>query len=196
VVRRKSLFAVLATLLWLTASALAEQPLVSESGFVDFSQQSLLSDDELAIHVSVKGPMIQLVAEATRQSDPELAEVLAKLKAVEVLVFEVDEKSSDAVRSDITRQAGELEKEGWSEAITIRLRHARGHVFLRLDEQQPVGLAALYHDSKANEAVFVNIVGEINPGQIGHLASKFELDLLSEAVRGQLPTKPSDDDSE
>ncbi len=188
--RRKSLLiALMAVALWLSATTAAQTDLHGEPGFVDFSRQPLFDDDALAIHVSVKGPMIQLVAEATRESDPELAEVLAQLKAVEVLVFDVGEDVSDAVRRDITRQARELQKLGWTEAISIRLRDARGHVFLRIEDKVPVGLAALYHDGKASEAVFVNIVGRIEPAQIGRLASKFDLDLLGEAVRGQIPSK-------
>jgi hypothetical protein len=183
----------LAVALWMASDTAAQTPLADEPGFVDFSQQALFEDDALAIHVSVKDPMIQLVSEATRESDPELADVLAQLKAVEVHVFDVGEDVSDQVRGDITRQARQLQERGWTEAISIRLRDTRGHVFLRIEDKVPVGLAALYHDGKGHEAVFVNIVGRIEPAQIGRLAAKLELDVLSEAVRGQMPPKKDDE---
>jgi len=191
--RPKTFMLVLAAALALSLTAAAQTGVTGESGFVDFSRQPLFDDDALVIHVSVKDPMIQLVAEATRENDPELAEVLSQLKAVEVLVFDVDEGASDAVRRDITRQARELQKLGWTEAVSILLRDARGSVFLRFEGKVPVGLAALYHDAKSHEAVFVNIVGRIEPAQIGRLAAKFELDLLSEAVRGQMTPKKDDE---
>lgn len=192
--RLKTYTLALAAALVLSLPAAAQTDLTGDPGFVDFSRQPLFDDDALAIHVSVKDPMIQLVAEATRESDPELAEVLKQLKAVEVHVFDVKEGESDAVRGDISRQAKELQKQGWTEAVSIRLRDARGNVFLRFEGKVPVGLAALYHDGKSHEAVFVNIVGRIEPAQIGRLAAKFELGLLSEAVRGQMTPKKDDDE--
>lgn len=150
-------------------------------GYVDFSRQPLFDEDDLEIRVSVKGPMIHLVAEASREKDPNLAEMLGELEAVEVHVYRLAEDERDAVRREISRQAGELEAGGWAEAITIHLRRARGHVFLRLVGAEPVGVAALYVGEE-NEAVFVNIVGRIDPAQIGRLASQFNLDLLSQAV--------------
>lgn len=160
-------------------------------GYVDFSRQPLFDEDDLEVRVSVKGPMIQLVAEASRETDPNLAEMLGELEAVEVQVYRLAEAERDAVRREISRQAGELEADGWAEAITIHLRRARGHVFLRLVDAEPVGVAALYVGEE-NEAVFVNIVGRIDPAQIGRLASQFNLDLLSQAVSRPAETDPEE----
>ncbi len=172
-------------------SAEAQPDLAGEPGFVDFSQQETLGEDDLEIAISVKDPMIKLVAEATRESDPVLADILDKLKVVEVLVYKVGESQRAAVRGEISEQAGALEELGWTEAITIRMRGARGHVFLRIVDDFPAGLAAMYLDGE-NEAVFVNIVGQIDPAQVGRLASKFNLDLLSQAVSGSLGSGDSE----
>ena len=183
--------ALLLTLLLLAAGpagtpvAEAQPDLSGDPGFIDFSQQGTLDDDDLEIHISVKDPMIKLVAEASRESDPVLADILDKLKVVEVLVYNVGEGQRKAVRGEISEQAGELEELGWTEAVAIRLRSARGHVFLRIIDDLPAGVAAMYLNDK-DEAVFVNIVGQIDPAQVGRLASKFNLDLLSQAVSGSL----------
>ncbi len=180
---RAGLFGVL--LLAAAPIADAQPDLSGDPGFVDFSQQETLGEDDLEIAISVKDPMIKLVAEATRESDPVLADILDKLKVVEVLVYKVGESQRAAVRGEISEQAGKLEESGWTEAITIRMRGARGHVFLRIVDERPAGLAAMYLDGE-DEAVFVNIVGQIDPAQVGRLASKFNLGLLSQAVSGSL----------
>jgi hypothetical protein len=165
----------------------AQQDLSGDPGFVDFSQQKLFDDGDVEIQISVKDPLIKLVAEATRESDPALADVLGQLKAVEVNVYKVTQARRDEVRGEIDRQARQLEKGGWTEAIAIRLRGATGHVFLRLVDEKPVGLAAMYLDDGQGDAVFVNIVGKIDAAQVGRLASKFKLDLLGEALRDAAP---------
>ncbi len=168
-------------------AAAAQEDLTGDPGFVDFSRQEIFDDDDVEIRISVKDPLIKLVAEATRESDPDLADVLGQLKAVEVNVFDVPQARRDEVRGEISRQAKKLESGGWTEAIAIRLRGARGHVFLRLVDEKPVGLAAMYLDDGEGDAVFVNIVGQIDAAQVGRLASKLELDLLGEALRGAAP---------
>lgn len=165
----------------------AQEDLAGDPGFVDFSRQEIFDDGDVEIQISVKDPLIQLVAEATRESDPALADVLGQLKAVEVSVYDVPQARRDEVRREISRQAKKLESGGWTEAIAIRLRGARGHVFLRLVDEKPVGLAAMYLDDEKGDAVFVNIVGLIDAAQVGRLASKFQLDLLGEALRGAAP---------
>ncbi|MCP4655871.1 MAG: DUF4252 domain-containing protein [bacterium] len=158
----------------------AEEDLTRDPGFVNFSDLGLLTDDELNIHVSVKDPLLKLVAEATRENEPELADLLSQLKAIEVYVYTVNESLREAIWKEIRSKANDLEGRGWDPAITIRMRRERGYVFLNLVEGKPVGLAAMYIED--NEAVFVNIVGSIDPTKIGRVASRFNIDLLGDGA--------------
>lgn len=157
-----------------------------DPSFVDFDGHTSLTDKELEVHVSVKDPLIKLVAEATAESDPALAEVLRPLRAVEVHVYDVPESRRETVRQEISSLAHDLEGRGWTEAIAIRVKGARGHVFLRIVDEKPMGLAAMY-TGDGGEAVFVNIVGQIDAAQVGRLASKYDLHVLSRALSGITP---------
>lgn len=181
--RKRFFLALAAAALAVAAAGAGAQgdDLSRDPGFVDFNPRGVLADDDLEIHISVKSPLIQLVAEASRANDEVLADVLDKLKAVEVHVYHVADERREAVRQEISRRARDLGKLGWTEAIAIRLRGAQGSVLMRLQKQRPVGLAAMYLDD-GGEAVFVNIVGEIDAAQIGRLAAKFNLDVLSQAA--------------
>lgn len=163
-----------------TLAVVAAEDLTRDPGFVNFSDLGLLTDDELDIHVSVKDPLLKLVAEATRENEPELADVLVQLRAIEVYVYTVKESLREAIWKEIRGKARALEGKGWNPAITIRMRRERGYVFLKLVEGKPVGLAAMYIED--DEAVFVNIVGSIDPTKIGRVASRFNIDLLGEGA--------------
>lgn len=178
---RRGIYLCLAAALVAGAVGAQDDEISRDPGFVDFNPRGVLTDGDLEIHISVKSPLIQLVAEATRANDEVLADVLDKLKAVEVHVYNVGDERREAVRQEISRRAQDLGRLGWTEAIAIRLRGARGSVLMRLQGERPVGLAAMYLDDQG-EAVFVNIVGEIDAAQIGRLAAKFNLDVLSQAV--------------
>ena len=154
----------------------------NQPGFFDFAKQSLFSRDELEIHISVKGPLLTLVASAARESDPELAEILHRLKGVEVRVYTLDETKRKSASSLLDELASSLEKDDWRPAITVRVQRDHGYAFLRYlkDGGDPVGLAAMYLTGE-NQAVFVNIVGPMNTTEIGRLARRFDLDLLAVA---------------
>ncbi len=168
--------------LYLTLAMLAVSPaggqdkLTDHPGFFDFA--AWVGEEQNEVAISIKGPMIRLLAGTTRESDPDLSALLANLEAIEVGVYRVDEDQRSEWQRKIDRAASNLGRQGWVEAMTIRVERDYGHVFLKLDGDRTIGLAAMYI-SENNETFFVNIVGEIDLARIGHLASRYNLDFLS-----------------
>ncbi|MEM1177688.1 MAG: DUF4252 domain-containing protein [Acidobacteriota bacterium] len=160
-------------------------PIQAEPGFVDFDGFKLFTRDELDVHISVRGPLLALVAGATKESDPELSKALGALQGVEVRAYTVGEGNRDSVHGELEKMADRLRETGWSTAMTVKVDRDHGYAMLRFkkgQESDPVGLVAMYL-TESNEAVFVNIVGDIDTRNIGRLARRFDLDLL--AVDGE-----------
>lgn len=166
----------------------AQQDLSQHPGFFDFSAWVGAEQNEVAI--SIKGPMIRLLAGTTRESDPDLSALLDKLEAIEVGVYRVDQGDRAGWREKIDQAASRLTRQGWAEAMAIRVERDYGHVFLKLVGDRTVGLAAMYI-AEDNETFFVNIVGEIDLARIGHLASRYNLDFLQDSQLS-LPGKGDD----
>ncbi|MEM6453876.1 MAG: DUF4252 domain-containing protein [Acidobacteriota bacterium] len=166
------------------ASPKAAAPaLEAHPGFVDLtaSADGLFQPEDLEVEISVKGPLLRLVAEGTRGSDPELSSMLERLAGVEVSVFKVDDDRRPAVRKLIDRTSAQLKRDGWDAALTIRLRGDHGFVYMRLgDDGLPLGIAGVYLQ-ESGEAVFLNIVGTVDPTMIGRLANRFNLGGFAEA---------------
>ncbi len=160
-------------------------------GFVDFAALGLFSEDDLEMHVSVKGPMLQLVAASSRESDPDLSDMLGGLLAVEVLVYEIGDGTREDLAGSLKRLAKDLEREDWATAVTLRTQEAYGFVLMQLRDGAPQGLAAMYVEKTGN-AILVNIVGRIDPAQIGRLAQRFNIDFLAEGAF-QPPPQPADE---
>jgi len=159
-------------------------PLAGHPGFVDFGDLGLFGEDDLEIHVSVKGPLLRLVAATTRRDEPELASMLESLEGIELRVYNAAEPERGAVRDLIGELASRLTRQDWQSALTVRSGRSYGYVFLRLDGETPQGLAAMLLDDD-NQVVFVNIVGEVDPSELGRLAGRFGVEALSEENLGQ-----------
>ena len=189
----KKLLALAALLIFLaTTSRLSAAPdplLADEPGYVDVTAIAILNADDLEMHVSVKGPLLQLVANASRGDDPEFAEALAALAGIEVRVYTIAEQRRSTIREGLAQLSKKLTAAGWSTAITVQVNRDHGYAMLRLVEGRPLGLAAFYLTDD-NQAIFVNIVGHIDTATIGRLARKYDLDLL--AVPNPDPPAESD----
>lgn len=150
-------------------------------GFIDFGNFGEFSEEQLEVHVSVQELALRLVAAATRSSDADLAEMLGGLKLIEVWVYNVDANSRKSFKDRVADIAKELEKKSWQQAMTLRSQDSRGYMYLKVEDDVPQGLVASFI-SEDDQAIFVNIVGKIDPSQIGRLANKFNLDMLDEAT--------------
>lgn len=166
--------------LWADDGPLPDKAIEAEPGFFDFKDQKLFSREDLDIHISVKGPLLQLVAATSRENEPELAEILDRLQGIEVHAYTITETRRKGARELLESLADRLREQRWQPAVTVQVKRAHGYVFLRYLKGQPdpVGLAALYL-TEENQAVFVNIVGSMNTVAIGRLARRFDLDLLA-----------------
>src|SRR5690606_38574623 len=64
--------------------ARAQNQLRNDPGFVDFAEIDRWFDSEARIEVNIHGALLRLVAEASRNEDPDFANVLNRLKGIYV----------------------------------------------------------------------------------------------------------------
>lgn len=161
--------------LFILAPAQAQQNMRGVAGYVDFESVEKLFDTTPTLAVTIEGQMLELVAEASRADDPELAELLLKLEAIQLRGFPVTPTSFSwlARRADIL--ADDLQEAGWS--VVVHLRDDVRYVDMYVEEAEEGirGLMLMVLDQMESEAVFVNIVGDIDPGELGRIGSKFNI---------------------
>jgi hypothetical protein len=148
-----------------------------EPGYVDLDAMGTWFDEEPFLFVSVKGVLLNLVAEASSLDDPDLADLLRKLKAVQVRGYKNDGVDLKAAHGRATAFTRDLEKKGWEPAVRVRDEDERVELLMRSDGKVIAGLMIVVSNEK-DETVFVNIVGDIDPSQIARLGRKFDIDEL------------------
>lgn len=161
------------------AEAQSNQALEREPGYVDLAAIESWFQADPTIEVNVKGALLKLVAEASRYEDPELADMLRQLKAIQVRGFSM----RGVARSDVERQAKamskRLESQGWDTVVRVWDDGDQVDMFVKVSGDVIAGMMVMVTSPDEDESIFVNIVGEINPEQIGRIGSKFNIDPLT-----------------
>ncbi|MCP3957980.1 MAG: DUF4252 domain-containing protein [bacterium] len=151
-------------------------------GHFPLDELDILSRDELVIEINLKGPLLRLVAAATRGEEPEFADLIGNLEAVRVRVAELEEVDAKEVREGMGRASGWLDDNGWDVIVRTREDDEEVYVYSRDDGDEIAGLAVLVVDAAGGEVVLVNIVGNVDWSQLEKLAEALDIPQLSQTI--------------
>lgn len=158
----------------------AQEDVTKLPGYVEFGSFEGLYDEDNFTEVNVEAPLLNLAAKMSKEKDPELAKLLNGIKLVKVYTFGIDRKKESGIEDKIKRIAQKLTNEKWERLVRVKEKAEVVNVYLKPSSDGFSGLTVLTMDG--NEAVFVNIVGDINLEAISKLGDRFdipELDYLN-----------------
>lgn len=176
----------LSVLLFLTAAAGRAQNLEGLPGYVPIEELGLFPADKLSVEINLTGPLLHMVAAATKQEDPNFSAVMAGLKSIQVQVFPLKGADKDAIRSRIGRSVQWLEGRGWVSMLKVRDQGEETYVYLKQAGDRIDGLTLLSFNPQ-EEAVVINIVGRIDPAQIGRIGQSLNLPQLKKVPATRKP---------
>lgn len=164
----------LALLALLAVPTVAAQPTT-----LDVRALDALFASEATVEVNLKGSLLRLIVEASREDEPEFAEMVSGLNAVTVRVYE-EATALGGLDAELDRLAASLETNGWSTLVRVRggttdEGEDEGDVWVYVYDDGSVigGLAVMAVDPAEGDVSFVLIDGVIDPAQIGRLTSRF-----------------------
>jgi len=161
-----------ATLLLVAAGGLAQTPVDRQPGYFPIEQLDLFTPDSLNVDIELQGPMLRLVASAmSGDDDPEdrqFAELMAKLDRIRVRVGSLDGHDMADVHKLVMGAADRLTGSGWQRILFARDEDELVSVLVRSDGERFQGLTVFAVDSP-DEIALINIVGDIDPSQLGRL---------------------------
>jgi hypothetical protein len=165
----------------LAGSALADdvdRKIKKLPGYVDFNAMKLFEDQEPRVEVFLKEPMLNLVTKFMREEEPELHDVLSKLKLVRVQIFDLNSDMIGEFNDATKSTTGELDKKGWERIVRVREDDSNVDIYLLPSESYESILGIVVMVAEDEEAIFVNIVGEINPDDVARLGDHFDIEEL------------------
>ena len=169
---RKILIACVTVLMALPVMA-QEDALKDYPGYVDFGELSAVFG-EPTVQISVGESLLGLVSSLSASEDPEAAELFKRLNGVRVNVFETDGMADGAV--DLVKEvSASLGNHGWDSVVTVNSIDEQVRVFMMINDDQVEGITVMAVEE--TEAVFVNVIGSINPEELGRVMENFDIDL-------------------
>lgn len=164
---------ILAGLLAFVSFSQAEN-IESNPGYLDFSEYLTVSIDDSVTEVNLKGPLLKIAASLAKFESQEAYEVLSGIKLVRVHVFEVTDSNRDEFDASVAGIADTLTNKNWDELIKVKDGDETVSVFARMrDEDAFTGLVVSVRSG--DEAVFVNIVGEVELEALANLGDHLDV---------------------
>ena len=186
----KKAFFISATLLLLLFAFNAgadDEKLEKLPGYFDFGSFDDYQDRETSVEVYVKEPLLSIVRVAMRREEPEVAELLSKIKLIKVRTFSIDDRDTEEISAKVTDMGHKLDREGWEKIVRVKDYDEQVYVYMKSTNGNIDGMVviAVEYDE---EAAFVNIVGEITPESLEKLYGRFSIPEL-DSIRTSSRTK-------
>jgi len=160
------------TLLALPAMA-QEDELKDLPGYVDFGDLSA-TYGEPKITINLGGTMLNFVGMMSSAESPETSELISKLKGIRVQIYSIDEDAS-AAKNQFGKTKSGLKSSGWEPIVQINEDDEQVLVYMKMDGGNMEGMTVMVVDE--DEAVFVNIIGQLNPTELGKVMESFDVDV-------------------
>jgi hypothetical protein len=158
----------------LAMPAIAQEDALKDlPGYVDFGELNSIFG-EPTVQISIGESLLNMVGALSAEEDPEAAELFRKLNGVRVNVFETETMADgavDLVKDISTKLAGS----GWESVVTINSADEQVRIYMKLGDERIDGITVMVVEE--TEAVFVNVIGDINPTELERVMDNFDVEI-------------------
>lgn len=163
--------AALAALISISASA-QESDMQSLPGYVDFGALDSVYG-EPRVRISIGRSLLKFMAAVSRE-DPDAAQLMRNLVGVRVNVY-ATAGEIDAALDQVTRVKKVLVKEAWEPIVQVQEQSEEVQIFVKSKEDRMQGLTVMTVNTE--EAVFINILGEMDPDKLAAVLDQLHVDV-------------------
>ena len=158
----------------LAMSAMAEEDeLKTLPGYVKFESLDEVYG-EPKVRVNVGGFLLSLMSKAAK-NDPEAAAVLEGLEGVRINVYSTEGAVAPAI-DELQNAKNMLLNQNWEPIVQVNEDGENAQVFIKADREGVQGVTVIAVDEE--DAVFVHILGFLDPKHLGTIMDQFDVDLL------------------
>lgn len=148
----------------------AEQTLPGEVNLMDLSAVY----GEAKVEINLPRAMIQMVTTFARKEDPEVAALIQGIDRIKVMVYDMKGKPEQAMQAVDTLTRA-IRKDDWQPLVSVNEEGSKVRMMSRISGDKMDGLVVMVVDEGQGEAVFINIVGQIDPAQISKVTESLNI---------------------
>jgi hypothetical protein len=150
-----------------------EDELKDLPGYVDFGDLSL-TYGEPKITINLGGTMLNFVGLMSASESPETSEMISKLKGIRVQIYSIEE-NADAARNQFGDTKKSLKSSGWEPIVQVNEDDEQVLVYMKAQDGNMEGMTVMVVDDE--EAVFVNVIGQLNPAELAQVMDQFDVNV-------------------
>ncbi len=167
-------------LLTLITLALSTAAHAIAKGQIDFADLSA-HYGEPKVEINLSSGLMKMIGSFADAEDPEIGNTLSKLEFIKVRVYNLNGELEKA-NSTVDRVSKELRTDRWETLVTVNdnEENQKVRVFSKSTDNVIDGVVVMVvspEESEGGEAVFINIVGEIDPEKIGKVAESLDINI-------------------
>ena len=148
-------------------------------GQIDFADLSSYYG-EPKVEINLSASLMNMVGSFAKSEDPEVAEILSNLEFIKVRVYNLNGKVEKA-NSTIDSVSKKLKADKWETLVTVNNNedNQKVRIFSKTTNNIIDGIVVMVvsPEKEAGEAVFINIVGAIDPNKIAKITDNLDLDI-------------------
>ena len=158
----------------LSLSAMAQEDELKDlPGYVDFGDLASLYGEPKII-INLGGAMLNFVTMMSSSESPETADLISKLKGVRVQIYPT-EKTPVAAMEQFNKVKSNLKSSGWEPIVMVNEDDEQVLVYMKMESGNMEGMTVMVVDE--TEAVFVNVIGQLNPAELGKVMDALDVDV-------------------
>lgn len=166
------LSAILLSSLLAMGAAAQSTPVEQLPGYVDFSSLDAIYG-EPRVMINIGGPLMQLLSAAAQSSDdPEVAAMMRDLEGVRINIYDTGGNTAPAL-AQMGQARAALEASDWLPFVQVREQGEDVQMFTKVSGDKMQGMAIMVVN--AEEAVFLNILGEIDPAHVSRVVEQLNV---------------------
>lgn len=175
----KTILSVLVLIFALSANAQTNSQAESSPGYIAFQDlQNIYGEPKVEINLG--GTILGFVGAISKHEDPELAEIIKKLLLVRVLVYSLVDDPEQALNT-VDNITTEMKSKNWIPVVSVNEGEEKVRIFMHLTKDVVDGMVVMAVGQKSihnrNEAVFINVVGELDPAQLSRVMKSLDVDV-------------------
>ena len=167
----KWIIAILSLVLSLPVVAQTEE-LEDMPGYIEFGKLDSVYG-EPRVMINIGGTLLNFMKAATK-NEPKATAIMQGLEAVRINVYSTEGQPGPALEQ-LTRVKGLLLNQDWEPVVQVKETDEEVQIFTKIDGEGMQGLVVMAVNG--DEAVFINIIGVIDPSDLAEVLNKFDVDV-------------------
>jgi seryl-tRNA synthetase len=151
----------------------------SANGEIDFADLSSFYG-EPKVEINLSASLMNMIGSFAKSDEPEVAQILSNLESIKVRVYNLNGEVEKA-NSTIDRVSKELKAAKWETLVTVNdnEENQKVRIFSKSTNDIIDGVVVMVvsPEKESGEAVFINIVGEIDPNKIAKVTETLDIDI-------------------